>query len=122
MKKQNEKLKLSVITNGSVRSVDWWRQLAKVTTSVRFGIDGLSDTHKIYRQNANWSMIIRNAKAFIEAGGYAIWDYLVFGHNEHQIEEARSLSEKLGFKEFIVKKTGRFFSAFTTYRVFGRKP
>jgi len=38
------------------------------------------------------------------------WQFIVFGHNEHQIEEARSLSKKLGFKEFVVKKTGRFFS------------
>ena len=110
MRQQNKRLKLSVITNGSARPVEWWRDLAKVTNSVRFGIDGLSDTHKLYRQGANWSIIIRNAKAFIEAGGHAIWDYLVFGHNEHQIEEARALADKLGFAEFVVKKTGRFFS------------
>lgn len=110
LKSQNANLKTSVITNGSIRSPHWWKELAKVTNSVRFGIDGMSDTHKIYRQGAVWSLIIRNAKAFIDAGGYAIWDYLVFGHNEHQIEEARRLSKSLGFKEFIVKKTGRFFS------------
>jgi len=110
LKEHNEKLKTSVITNGCSRPTLWWKELAKVTNSVRFGIDGLNDTHKIYRQNAIWSLIIRNAKSYIDAGGYAIWDYLVFGHNEHQIEEARQLSIKLGFKEFIVKKTGRFFS------------
>ena len=106
----NEKIKLSVITNGCSRPTLWWKELAKVVNSVRFGIDGLEDTHKIYRQNAIWSLIIRNAKAYIDAGGYAIWDYLVFGHNEHQVEEARKLANKLGFKEFVVKKTGRFFS------------
>ena len=109
-RKRNENIKLSVITSGCSRPVHWWQELATVVTSVRFGIDGLSDTHKIYRQNAIWSLIIKNAKAYIDAGGYAIWDYLVFGHNEHQVEEARQLSEELGFREFIVKKTGRFFS------------
>lgn len=109
-KSHNTNINLSVITNGNARSVRWWEELAKVVHHVRFGIDGLSDTHKIYRQDAIWELIIRNAKAFINAGGYAIWDYLVFGHNEHQIEEARKLSQKLGFKEFVVKKTGRFFS------------
>jgi len=110
MKGYNPKLKTSVITNGCSRPTFWWGELAKVTNSVRFGIDGLADTHQIYRQGAIYSLIIRNAKAYIDAGGHAIWDYLVFGHNEHQIEEARVLSEKLGFKEFVVKKTGRFFS------------
>lgn len=109
----NKDIKLSIITNGCSRPSYWWRELAQVTNSVRFGIDGLADTHKIYRQNAIWSLIVRNARAYIDAGGHAIWDYLVFGHNEHQIEEARQLSEKWGFKEFVVKKTGRFFSNVT---------
>ena len=110
LKEQNSKLKTSVITNGCSRPTFWWKELAKVTNSVRFGIDGLDDTHKIYRQGAIYSLIIRNARAYIDAGGHAIWDYLVFDHNEHQIEKARKLSEAWGFKEFIVKKTGRFFS------------
>ena len=106
----NENIKLSMITNGCTRPIWWWKELAKVVNSVRFGIDGLEDTHKIYRRNAIWSIIMRNLKTYVDAGGYAIWDYLVFGHNEHQIEEARKLSEKIGVKEFVVKKTGRFFS------------
>ncbi len=110
LKSQNPQLKTSVVTSGCSRPLHWWRELTKVVDSIRFGIDGLEDTHKIYRQGAIWSLIIRNAKAYIDDGGYAIWDYLVFGHNEHQIEKARQLSEELGFEEFIVKKTGRFFS------------
>lgn len=110
LRENNENIKLSVITNGCLRSTQWWHDLAKVTNSVRFSIDGLEDTHKIYRQGAIWSSLIRNAKAYIDSGGYAIWDYLVFGHNEHQVEQARQLSKDLGFAEFVVKKTGRFFS------------
>jgi MoaA/NifB/PqqE/SkfB family radical SAM enzyme len=106
----NEDMFLEIITNGCSRPSMWWRELAKVVDVVRFSIDGLEDTHKIYRKNAIWYLIVRNARAFIDAGGTAIWDYLVFGHNEHQIEEARSLAKEWGFKEFVVKKTGRFFS------------
>ncbi len=106
----NANMKLSMITNASARDVEWWSEIAQVLNSVRFSIDGLEDTNHLYRQNANWNLIMRNAKAYIKAGGYAIWDYLVFEHNEHQIEEARQLSKDMGFKEFIVKKTGRFFS------------
>lgn len=109
----NETMKLEVITNGCARPAEWWVELAQLNSVVRFGIDGLEDTHKIYRQGASFELIINNAKAYIDAGGYAIWDYLVFGHNEHQIEEARKLSKELGFNQFIVKKTGRFFSNVT---------
>lgn len=106
----NKELNIGVITNGCSKPSMWWRELAKVVSYVRFGIDGLCDTHKIYRQNVIWDLVIRNAKAFIDAGGYAIWDYLVFKHNEHQVLEASLLAKEWGFKEFVVKKTGRFFS------------
>ena len=90
----NETMKLEVITNGCARPAEWWVELAQLNSVVRFGIDGLEDTHKIYRQGASFELIINNAKAYIDAGGYAIWDYLVFGHNEHQIDEARKLSKE----------------------------
>lgn len=46
-----------------------------------------------------------NAQAFIDAGGYADWDYLIFKHNEHQIDEAIALSKKMGFGNFYPKKS-----------------
>lgn len=106
----NRELKIGVVTNGCSKPTMWWMELAKYVSYVRFGIDGLWDTHKIYRQKVIWDLVVRNARAFIDADGYAIWDYLVFGHNEHQIETAKSLSKTWGFKEFVLKKTGRFFS------------
>jgi hypothetical protein len=51
---------------------------------------------------------MRSAETFIEAGGRAEWDFLVFKHNEHQVESARKLAQDMGFKEFFVRKTGRF--------------
>lgn len=109
----NPKMKLTVITNGFARSKEWWQELAQLVDVVRFGIDGLHDTHHLYRQGAKFDVVISNANHYINAGGYAIWDYLVFGHNEHQIEKARELAHGIGFKEFVVKKTGRFFSTIT---------
>ena len=110
----NPNIKLGMNTNGSLRKEEWWRELGRLFSdewsAVRFGIDGLSDTNHIYRRRTDFDKIINNAKAFIEAGGNAVWDFIVFRHNEHQIDEAKKLSEELGFKRFQVKKTGRFFS------------
>jgi len=78
--------------------------------AVIFSIDGLEDTNHLYRQKVNWNSVMRNAKAFINAGGRARWDFIVFKHNEHQVEEAQQLSNDLGFETFQFKKTGRFFS------------
>lgn len=110
----NPKIILGMNTNGSLRPPEWWRELARIISSkgyIRFGIDGLRDTHPIYRQGTSWDKIIENAQAFISSGGKAIWDFIVFQHNEHQVKEAKKLSEQLGFDEFVVKKTWRFYSS-----------
>jgi sulfatase maturation enzyme AslB (radical SAM superfamily) len=95
-------------TNGSAREQNWWKELAKHRVIVTFGIDGLEDTHHLYRISTDFNKIIDNAKAFIGAGGYAKWHMLVFEHNEHQVEEAKRMSEDLGFKMFTTKNTTRF--------------
>jgi MoaA/NifB/PqqE/SkfB family radical SAM enzyme len=111
----NPGIKLGIHTNGGARSVDFWHRLGRLMPPgkgyVRFGIDGLEDTNHIYRRNVRWPTLMRNVKAFLEAGGNAEWDYIVFRHNEHQIEQARTLANDLGFTLFNVKTTGRFLNS-----------
>lgn len=104
----NINIDLSMNTNGSAKDSNFWKELARCNVRIRFGIDGLEDTHSRYRINTDWNKIISNAKTFIQAGGYAIWDMLVFDHNKHQVDECRELSKSLGFKQFYSKNTSRF--------------
>jgi pyruvate-formate lyase-activating enzyme len=106
-------LRLMMMTNGSVRTPMWWRELAGVLDECEFGVDGLADTNALYRRGTNFEKIMENARAYIDAGGSASWQFIVFQHNEHQIEEARALAREIGFKNFSVKKTSRFFSSLT---------
>jgi MoaA/NifB/PqqE/SkfB family radical SAM enzyme len=82
--------------------------LAGVDVKVTFGIDGLEDTHALYRIGTDYNQILINAREFINAGGRAEWHMLVFEHNGHQIDECRKLSEDLKFIKFIPKHTSRF--------------
>lgn len=104
----NPNITLSLNTNGSARNKNFWEELANINVNVRFGIDGLEDTHHLYRIGTNFNNIIKNASYFISAGGTAIWDMLVFDHNKHQVELCKDLSIKMGFKEFYSKNTARF--------------
>jgi len=109
----NSNINLSMHTNGSAKKPDWWASLARVIGRrgyVVFSIDGLEDTNHLYRQNTVWSKIMENASAFIKAGGRARWDYIVFAHNEHQVEQAENLANSMGFERFQYKKSARFFS------------
>jgi MoaA/NifB/PqqE/SkfB family radical SAM enzyme len=105
------KVEIAVSTNASLRTIDWWKKLAGILKDrgiVYFGIDGLEDTHHLHRRNTNFSRIIRNLKAFNDAGGRSIWNFIIFRHNQHQVEAARTLSQELGFETFVVKSTSRF--------------
>jgi len=107
----NSNIVINIYTNGSLHDTDWWQNLAKRLKKGRviFGIDGLDGISELHRCKTNFKKVINNAKSFIDSGGVAQWDYIVFKHNEHQVEEAKKLSEQLGFFEFQIKKTSRFF-------------
>lgn len=113
-RKINPSITLGLNTNGALKNTAWWKKLAKLFCHsedyVVFSIDGLEDTNHIYRKNVNWKKLIDNATAFIEAGGSAHWDMLIFEHNEHQVELAKNLAKELGFNWFRYKVSKRFFS------------
>lgn len=109
----NPEIHLRVHTNGSLRSVKWWKQLAKsmpLNHRVIFAIDGSSETHHLYRIGTDYHNIIRNAKAFIDAGGNAEWAFIRFKHNEHEVDDARRIANEIGFQYFTMKDSSRFFS------------
>lgn len=106
----NPALEIGLHTNGAVGGTDSYARLARIVDFVAFGIDGLEDTNHLYRRRTKWSVLMRNVKAFVQAGGRAYWDFIVFRHNQHQVDAARSRSLELGFARFNVKKTYRFFN------------
>jgi MoaA/NifB/PqqE/SkfB family radical SAM enzyme len=107
-RKTNPDIYLSMNTNGGARKPEFWECLASLVNHVTFSIDGLEDTNSVYRKGVLWYNVMSNVNAFIKAGGKAKWDYLIFEHNEHQVEEAEQLSKELGFVEFRPKTTNRY--------------
>jgi MoaA/NifB/PqqE/SkfB family radical SAM enzyme len=110
-KESNPNLYIRIHTNGSARSTDWWKKLAAELPkehNVIFALDGLEDTHSIYRIGTNYNNIIDNAKAFISNGGKAEWAFIKFKHNEHQLKDAEKLANELGFSRFTYKDSSRF--------------
>lgn len=98
---------IKIATNASMQTEKFWKELAKENVTVIFKLDGLEDTHHLYRRKTNFNKIIKNAKTFIAAGGDAIWSMIKFDHNKHQIGQCQELSKQMGFNQFEIVDHGR---------------
>jgi len=109
LKSQNHTL--SIHTNGSAKTSKFWKALCKVVTSddkIVFAIDGLEDTNPIYRKNSNWKQIMEAIAITTQSSMQTEWQYIVFKHNQHQIETAKNLANKLGIDRFAIIKSHRW--------------
>jgi MoaA/NifB/PqqE/SkfB family radical SAM enzyme len=101
-------IRWNIHTNGSLGTREFWIQLANLSKLsrgiVKFSIDGLEDTNSIYRKNVSFEKVMENLETFIAFGGKAVWKYIEFSHNSHQIEAAKVLSERLGCARFELRK------------------
>ena len=60
-KLKDNNCKLTIITNGSAKTKEWWNtlnHLLDVDDTLIFSIDGLEDTNHLYRKNAKWKSIM----------------------------------------------------------------
>ena len=103
-------------TNAGLRDASFWTELgllSKLTgrVDINFCIDGHRETNHIYRINTDWDIIERNIEAYARAGndqvwlkdhsnGQALgtWVYIVFDHNERELEIAQEHAKRLGFQ------------------------
>lgn len=92
-------------TNGGLKTPRFWEELAYSLSNAHYhevywGLDGLEDTNHLYRVNVKWSKVKENWQAFNNAGGNSIWQFIVFPHNFHQVEEAKEYARQEGFSSF----------------------
>lgn len=102
---------ISIRTNGSYRSTDWWEKTASILQehdTMSFCVDGLRDTNHIYRENADWDSIEAGMRIMATSKARSHWELIVFKHNEHQLEEARELCTEIGLDEFTLIKSDRY--------------
>jgi len=92
-------------TNGGYNTAEWWSELGNIANRhpglihVHFCIDGHKETNHIYRVNTKWNIIERNITAFSKTAPekHATWIYIIFDHNEYELETAKTHADVLGF-------------------------
>lgn len=89
--------KIEYHTNGGMKNPNFWKRVATAANNSKsgnvtavFSVDGLEDTNHLYRRNVKWDKLIKNIDAYQSINKRnTVIDFLVFKHNEHQIETAK---------------------------------
>lgn len=100
-----------LITNGSYRSESWWNDLCSLLDyqdCVQFSIDGTPENFTKYRINADWHSIEQAIKICVSASNRTEWKYIPFKYNQDTIDQARHLSQQLGFDDFVLNPSDRY--------------
>lgn len=102
---------VQISTNGSYKSLEWWKQLADLLDykdTVVFGIDGIPNNFTQYRINADWPSIRLGIDILTKTNVKTIWQYIPFSFNEDTVEKAQQLSQAMGFDEFLILPSDRW--------------
>ena len=102
---------ISLTTNGSGKKKEWWEKLCGILNkndSIQFSIDGLQDTNHLYRKNAKWQSIMQAIEVVARHNVKTTWKFIVFKHNQHQIQEAEKFSKEIGINKFKIIKSDRW--------------
>ncbi len=100
-----------VTTNGMLLNRENSQKMIDSKLDVLYiSIDGAtSESYLKYRKNGNFDQIIENLKTLVQLKKeqksktpYIEWQFLVFKHNEHEMEKGSQLAKEIGVDHFIL--------------------
>lgn len=119
-KEQNPTVNINIVTNGSYKSLEWWKELAGILNEydeIHFSLDGWDqESNEKYRVNSNWESII-NGISLIRANSnvYMSWDLIVFAFNQDHIDLIYNNAKFLGFDQLQITYSTKFGSKYENY-------
>ena len=91
-------------TNGSAHTEQWWTRLGNVMRpddKVIFALDGnTAKSHEAYRKKTSFDKVLKHAQCYINTGGWAIWQFILFDYNVDELEGAKKRAQDMGFLSF----------------------
>jgi hypothetical protein len=97
---------IGIHTSASQKNIEWYLSAFKLCHKLitwKFGIDGFEDTSPIYRKNQNTKLLFEAMLLGKSMNINVEWHYIVFEHNEHQIEQATSFAKIHDIPLYLIK-------------------
>jgi len=100
-------------TNDKSGNMDdkWWEKAYSYGLGENcwyFGVDGLDKKSELYRIGSNFEQVWETMKMGVQAGHPIVWQYIIFGYNEHEIEQAKEIAHKEGITLLLIKTNRGF--------------
>lgn len=114
LKTVNPEIHLVIITNGSYKSPEWWKALARVLDrrdQIHWSLDGWDqESNSQYRVNSDWQSIQTGIRTFanINQDTYRVWAAIAFRFNQDHLGIMQDQARLLGMDLFQLTKSTKF--------------
>ena len=107
----NTNLRIRIATVGSGKSDDWWNEAYSYGIGKNawyFGVDGIDEKSELYRIGSNFKDVWSRMKQGRDLGHTIVWQYIIFGYNEHEIDRAIEIAQEENFALMFVNTNRGF--------------
>ena len=100
-----------IATVGSGKSDAWWDEAYSYGVGENawyFGVDGIDNKSELYRIGSNFDDVWKRMKQGRDLGHVIVWQYIIFGYNEHEIDRAIEIAKQEDFSLLLVNTNRGF--------------
>jgi MoaA/NifB/PqqE/SkfB family radical SAM enzyme len=118
--KSVKSVEIVIVTNGSHKKAEWWRELGSVLTekdTVHFSIDGWDNvSNNLYRVNSDFDSIINGITELRSVSEcQLVWAAIAFKFNEQQLDTMKTYAQTLDMDIFQLTRSTKFGSIYPSY-------
>ena len=102
---------IRIATVGSGKSDAWWDEAysyGQGENAWYFGVDGIDRKSELYRVGSNFEDVWKRMKQGRDLGHVIVWQYIIFGYNEHEIDRAIEIAKQEDFSLLLINTNRGF--------------
>ena len=106
---QRKRVRISTV--GSGKSDAWWDEAYSYGVGENawyFGVDGIDERSELYRVGSNFDEVWSRMRQGRDLGQLIVWQYIIFGYNEHDIDRAIEIAKEEDFSLLLVNTNRGF--------------
>ena len=103
--------RVRIATVGSGKSDAWWDEAYSYGIGENawyFGVDGIDEKSELYRIGSNFQDVWKRMKQGRDLGQLIVWQYIIFGYNEHEIDRAIEIAKEEDFSLLLINTNRGF--------------